>query len=243
MQNDSPVPAVYQRAGHCPVCDADTTFSAANSWYRDHLLCANCRSIPRERALMLALRRERPDWVTLRIHESSPSKQAASQKFSTECQAYIATQFFPGVGLGAMHQGFRNENLERQSFSDACFDLVITQDVMEHVNKPDMACAEIARTLVPGGLYIFTAPTEKGRTETARASEILPNGEIKHFLPPSYHGNPVDPNGSLVTFKYGYDFPKLISMWSKMDVEVLRFSDHHHGIIGDYTEVYVCRKR
>jgi 2-polyprenyl-3-methyl-5-hydroxy-6-metoxy-1,4-benzoquinol methylase len=35
---------------------------------------------------------------------------------------------------------------------------VITQDVMEHVFDPHHAFKEIARTLKPGGLHIFTTP-------------------------------------------------------------------------------------
>ena len=48
--------------------------------------------------------------------------------------------------------------------------------------------------------------------------------------------------GSLVTFHYGYDFAELISAWSGFDVEVSRFHDHRHGVIGDFTEVYLARR-
>ena len=48
--------------------------------------------------------------------------------------------------------------------------------------------------------------------------------------------------GALVTFHYGYDFAELISAWSGFDVEVTRFHDHRHGVIGDFTEVYLARR-
>ena len=60
---------------------------------------------------------------------------------------------------------------------------------------------------------------------------------------PEYHGNPVSNAGSLVTFHYGYDFAELIAAWSGLDVEVVRFHDHRHGVIGEFTEVYLAVKR
>ena len=59
---------------------------------------------------------------------------------------------------------------------------------------------------------------------------------------PEYHGNPVSDAGSLVTFHYGYDFAELITAWSGLDVEIVRFHDHRHGVIGDFTEVYVATR-
>ncbi|WP_262296545.1 hypothetical protein [Microvirga sesbaniae] len=64
---------------------------------------------------------------------------------------------------------------------------------------------------------------------------------------PEYHGNPADPSdpegGSLVTYRYGYDVADLIAEWAPFDVEIRRFNDRTHGIIAEFTEVIVCRKR
>jgi 2-polyprenyl-3-methyl-5-hydroxy-6-metoxy-1,4-benzoquinol methylase len=47
-----------------------------------------------------------------------------------------------------MHpHGFRCEDIESLSFGNESFDLVITQDVMEHVLNPALAFAEIGRIL------------------------------------------------------------------------------------------------
>jgi SAM-dependent methyltransferase len=43
-------------------------------------------------------------------------------------------------------------------FTDGCFDLVICQDVVEHVPSPLDLAAEIARVLRPGGALYLTAP-------------------------------------------------------------------------------------
>lgn len=232
----------YERDGFCPICQQAVTFTAKNSWYRDHLYCSRCGSIPRERALALVLERNVPAWRTLVIHESSPCPRGISHKLKREAQSYTATQFFPGKPLGAVVSGFRNENLEKQTFADASLDLVITLDVMEHVNEPEIVFREVARTLKPGGAYLFTVPTYKHRTESERRSRYMPDGSIQHFAEPEYHGNPVSDAGSLVTFHYGYDLAELIHQWSGMNVEVSRFHDPSRGIIGEFTEVYWATK-
>jgi SAM-dependent methyltransferase len=235
-------PPVYASEGFCPVCQTAARFSARHAWHRDHLLCDNCGSIPRERALALVLEERFPNWRKLRIHESSPEPRGTSRKLAQECSGYVASQYFADLAPGAMRNGFRNENLERQSFADRAFDLVVTLDVMEHVNDPEACFKEIWRTLRPGGAYIFTTPTYKGSPESERVARFMPDGGVEHYREPEYHGNPVDPRGSLVTFRYGYDLPELIRTWAPFDTRVCRFHDHRHGVIGEFTEVYLCAR-
>lgn len=192
---------------------------------------------------MLVLRREYPHWRFSAIHESSSGNRGASRIIAQQCRNYIATQFYPSEVPGAMIHNFRNENLEKQTFPDRCFDLVVSLDVMEHVNQPAAVFQEVARTLRSGGAYLFTTPTYKGKAKTERRAEYMADGSIQHYAEPEYHGNPISADGSLVTFHFGYDLPQLIFEWSGMDVKVERFWDPYHGIIGDFTEVYLCQKR
>lgn len=233
----------YETSGYCPICSSPATFTAVYDWFRDHLKCSGCGSVPRERALALVLSRSFPSWRQAQMHESSPGDRGISPKLGRECQGYLPTQFFPGEVLGSIVNGVRNENLERQTFPDHTFTLVITLDVMEHVGEPDKVMREVARTLVSGGSYVFTVPTYKGKVESERRARYLSDGTAEYFAEPEFHGNPVSDQGALVTFHYGYDLPELIHQWSGLDVEVVRFHDHRHGLIGDMTEVYICTKR
>lgn len=233
---------VYHASGYCPICEADVEFTAQHDWYRDHLLCSRCGSIPRERALALVLGRRFPNWRNLAIHESSPHPRGASLKLKRECKSYVASHYFPGKPLGMVVDGFRNEDLEVQTFLDESFDLVVTLDVMEHVNQPGDVLREVERTLKPGGAYIFTSPTYKDRVTSERRALYNTDGSILHHAAPEYHGNPINDAGSLVTFHYGYDFAERVFDWSGLDVEVVRFHDHSHGLIGEFTEVYVATK-
>src|SRR5579862_2545780 len=134
--------------GHCPICESATFFVKHGDWLRDEYLCVRCRSIPRFRALIYALQICYPGWRDLRIFESSPGG-ASSEKLARECASYQSAHFFPDVAPGEFKDGVRCENLEALTFGDSVFDLVVTQDVFEHVFHPDAAFREIARVLAP----------------------------------------------------------------------------------------------
>jgi SAM-dependent methyltransferase len=228
--------------GFCPVCSEPTTFVSTDPWFRDHLRCDRCGSIPRERAVALVLRSVAHDWRNMRVHECSPGGRGISAKIARECAAYIGTNYNPNFPLGAQVDQFRNENFENQTFPDAQFDLVLSLDVTEHLFNPAAAYRETFRTLKRGGTYVHTFPIDKWQTEAAVACAELHAGEIRHLREPEYHGNPIDERGSLVTFRYGYEIYQRIQEWAEFDVSIIRFSDRTHGILGEYTDVVVCRK-
>ncbi|WP_262296544.1 class I SAM-dependent methyltransferase [Microvirga sesbaniae] len=92
---------------------------------------------------MLALKAVAPDWYNKEIHESSPGSSGVSVRLRNSCRFYTPTHYFPGIPLGTLHQGYRCEDLEKQTFEDEAFDLVITQDVLEHVFDPAAVHREI----------------------------------------------------------------------------------------------------
>lgn len=232
----------YEARGFCPICEAATVFASRYEWLRDHLLCTRCRSIPRERAIAIVLNRLVPRWRDLAIHESSPAQRGISLKLARECARYIATHFFAAQPLGTTVNGFRNEDLEHQTFADESFDLVVSLDVMEHVNEPGAVFREVWRTLRYGGYYLFTTPTYKGLLASERRARYSANGQEVLVEPAEYHGNPISDQGSLVTFHYGYDLPELIASWACFDTTVFRFHDRRRGVLGEFTEVYLCEK-
>lgn len=123
--------------GWCPICETDVVFSSIHDWFRDHLLCSECGSIPRERALFRVKKERFPNYRDLVIHETSPGNRGASTKLAKECAGYSVSQYFRDVEPGKAHQsGVRCENLESLSFVDSSFDLFVSQDVMEHVFDP-----------------------------------------------------------------------------------------------------------
>lgn len=229
--------------GVCPACDQETVFSSRTHNYRGNLYCANCGSVPRERALAWALTAFAPDWRDLDLHESSPAARSLSLRLKAEGTRYIDSQFFPGAPLGQPHDGVRCENLEALTFADESLDLHVHLDVLEHVNQPKDCFAEMERTLRPGGRMIFTTPIYGTRPKTERRALYTKEG-VRHLAKPEYHGNPVSADGALVTFHYGADFANLIRAWApRCGVMMLTPLEPYYGIVGGFREVFVVTKR
>jgi SAM-dependent methyltransferase len=191
---------------------------------------------------MCAIAAIQPDWRRLAIHESSPGQGGLSAKLQRECPLYVASQYDRSIRFGERHPfGHRSEDLEAQTFGDASFDLVVTQDVFEHLFRPDEAIREIARTLKPGGAYLMTVPLVGKEQPTTRRASLI-GGEVVHHLEPQHHGNPIDPNGSLVTIDWGYDIAAILSEASGMPTTIESFDDPRRGLQAEYLDVVVCRK-
>jgi len=230
----------YEHYGYCPICRVATKFVARQSWFRDHYLCERCGSLPRQRALIQVLEDLIPHWRDIEIYEVSPSGPA-SDRLCRDCPGYVATYCYAGVALGTMHQGFRCEDVEALTFPDAQFDLVITQEVFEHVLDYRKGFREVMRTLRPGGAHLFTTPKYRGlRRSEERA--VRENGTVRNLTEPEYHGNPIDSAGSLVTVHYGDDLPEIIWHETHCPTTVYVIHDTRTGTIAEFMDVFVTRK-
>ena len=240
IKDGVPVPLI-ENTGYCPTCDQDVTFIAHNEWYRDHYLCTNCGSLPRERALMATIETYCPNWRTLSIHESSPSDRGASKRLASESPHYIPSQYFPDQEPGSLVGNMRCEDLEALSFNDESIDLHITQDVLEHVFHPSKVFKEIARTLKPGGMHICTVPLVNKETPSTLRARIE-NNDIVYLEPEQYHGNPVGDGRALVTVDWGFDICRHIFEASGLYTYIVHMDDLSKGIRAEYIEVLVTVK-
>jgi hypothetical protein len=232
----------FSHKGHCVCCESEVTFEAHDSWLRDSYFCMNCKCKARERALMTTIEKYYPNWKNLAVHESSPIKRGASLKLRKYSTNYLASQYYPSQEFGSMIDGFKNEDLENQTFADETFDIVITQDVMEHIYNPEKAFKEIGRTLKKGGAHIFTVPIINRHMKTEVWATPGANGEANFLKTPEFHGNPVDPNGSPVTMHWGFDMVDFIKKASGLDTDVVDLYDKNLGIMGEFNEVFVTIK-
>jgi SAM-dependent methyltransferase len=226
--------------GYCPICQKRTLFIKFHPWLRDNYKCINCQSIPRWRALIIALNFFYPSWQESEIHESSPGGRS-SDFIRKKCKKYSNSFYFPDAQLGSYKNGNRCENLENTTFDDETFDIFITQDVFEHINHPNLAFKEIARVLKPGGMHFFTVPLYRNLKQT-RPRIVENNGEIQYLLDPVYHDNPIDEKGSLVTVDYGLDLPDFIFKESKLTTTIFLQKDISQGLDAEFLEVFISKK-
>jgi SAM-dependent methyltransferase len=239
----------FTHVGFCPACEQKATFNASSPYFRGSLKCDRCGSIPRQRAIMHVLSHYFPHWRNAKIHEGSPGWDIVSQRLAGESTAYTASQYDTSVPFGSVVDAPRmpckmylSENLEAQTFPDETFDIVITQDVFEHVFHPDRAIREIARTLRPGGATLMTVPIIR-RNRPSQRRAALANGGIEHILEPEFHGNPLTKSGSLVTIDWGYDIVAYLHHHSGLSFMMVNIDSIDLGIRADFNEVLIGLKR
>lgn len=137
-------------------------------------------------------------------------------------QNYIRTFYSTDVQLGSTNdEGVRCEDITNLTFEDSSVDIIISSDVLEHVDDFPAALKESERVLKPGGFHLFSVPTLSGKNtdgtainseKTVKRATVISNGTIEHYLPPQYHGDPLNPeNGILAFWSFGLDLPQKFS--------------------------------
>jgi GT2 family glycosyltransferase/SAM-dependent methyltransferase len=147
----------------------------------------------------------------------------------------------PDVPAGKTRDGIQHQDLERLGLATASQDLVVSCDVLEHVNEPQAALRELARVLRPGGHLLFTVPFSWHTRENRRRARLV-DGAVEHLVPPSYHGNPMDPNGSLAFFDYGWELLDWVRDAGFRDVSVLCYWSADLGHLGGMLEAFHARR-
>ena len=97
------------------------------------------------------------------------------------------SEWFDGIEPGEVHDSVRCEDLQRLSYPDGYFDIILTSETIEHVPDPDNAWHEIHRALKVGGYHIFTIPVIPSRKESVTRAKIL-DSKREDYLEPAYHG-------------------------------------------------------
>lgn len=254
--SDLPPGASESTAGFCLVCGERTRFDSwepiATACKRNTFICRSCKSIarnrhiartilelfptePRSRSLAEFARR-----TPVRILHTCAS--GALHEILKKAVGYRVTEFYDGVPSGAMVDGIECQNLEGTTFPEHAFDLVITEDIFEHVADPEQACRELRRILRPGGYHVSTIAVywDKPRSEV-RAT--LRNGRVEHFLPKVYHGDPNRPEGALVFVDFGADIvERYLSLTGRTEVLWSNKNEHDEKQYAIYNNmVFVSR--
>jgi SAM-dependent methyltransferase len=110
---------------------------------------------------------------------------------------FLGSEYTTDPGLKADLFPIPTEDLHSLSFSDRSFDIAVVNEVFEHIPFLDRALAELARILKPGGTLVSTFPFLALNEESVVRARMV-GGKIEHLTEPEYHGNPIDPKGSLV---------------------------------------------
>jgi SAM-dependent methyltransferase len=151
--------------------------------------------------------------------------------------------FGPSYSPGSTVDGIRHEDVMNLSFDDDSFDRVLSFDVLEHVPDPDSAFSELFRVLKPGGTLIFSVPfSSDSPTDIVRAS-IEGDGSITHHMPAEYHGNPVDPEGGALCFRYfGWEMLDMLRNIGFSNVRCLAYWSEEQGYLGQEQYLFMAMR-
>lgn len=235
-----------ERFGYCEVCGYIGAFQQLQGSIREGYKCSNCSASLRYRhqaAVIISKYTDggsdsfaelvkEPAFQQLHVYE--PGIIGPFRKYLTEHPNYTTSYLWDDVELGDSKDGVRCENLERLTFDDDSFDLVISSDIFEHVRKPYEAFAEIHRVLKPGGMHVFTVPLKWPLPESTISRVDTSGAEDIPILPEIYHGSPTNSEGSLVYTDFGLDLAE--------DLEKIGFrTEVHKG--AQYNVTFYSEKR
>lgn len=209
---------VESRFSYCPVCGLHGVFrSYAPREFpckRNDFICQHCTSVGRNRHVAIAvLDAFKADTSAASLKDFALNfggsiyitcvKEAVYEAVKMG-RNVVSSEYVDGVEPGTVKNGILCQDIQSTTFADNSFDLIITEDVLEHVPNPERAFTEIRRILKPGGYHIGTIPVSwDQKVSFARAR--IENGSIVHLVEPEYHGDPFRPEGVLAFTTYGSD--------------------------------------
>ena len=210
------------------------TFSASPS-LRCGMVCANGIN-GRARLILRLITQLHLDSGTCALFEDHSALSAALER--TTALSLSKSEFIDETLPSGTEISWRNNKVVQQdmtcsSYRDAEFDLVIHNDVLEHIPDITAAFTELYRILKPGGSLLFTVPFFVQLNENLPLAEITAEGSIKQLVdPPEYHGDPV--RGEVLTFwHFGWGLLDVIRNAGFETAELLLFYDPVSGIMSD----------
>jgi SAM-dependent methyltransferase len=204
-------------AGVCNVAGTDAKFRVASDNFREDLIAEGYGTISRHRQAVCALS------LSIFAHPHATLAEIAAYLNSHKLKVYLAEArsslfsflqkylkpelFVCSEYFGAEHRSgdvvgeVLHQDLQRTSFADAEFDIVLTFEVFEHI--PDVLAAEreVVRILKAGGIYCFTVPFMPESEHDLILAELDEAGEVRHYAEPQYHGDPVRPEEGILVYR------------------------------------------
>lgn len=161
----------------CPVCQGSfRKFLPYGVKTRENALCPKCLSLERHRLIWLYLK-EKTNFFSapLKVLHFA-AEPCFRQKFKQlKNLDYLTADLDPA--LGDLKLDLLNIGLP-----DNQFDVVICNNVLEHVGDDRQAMRELYRILKPGGWALLQVPIEMDRSETYENPAITsPTAREKHF--------------------------------------------------------------
>jgi len=245
----------FEVAGYCLCCDLESQFLVDLEWggykegeqlrpnWRERMVCPTCQMNNRQRLVATLIKQS----LQGKTHQSIYLMEQVTPIFGwaqNHCAEHTLTgseYLGPGHASGTHIEGIRHEDIENMSFASSSLDLIVSNDVFEHVPNYLKALAECSRVLKPGGMLIATIPFHSNSPESVVRAQFK-EGNIEHLLPAQYHGNPVSQEGSLVFTDFGWDLLSAVQDQGFQDAAIDYYASIPFGHLGGGMGVFVLTK-
>jgi len=227
----------FPQHGYCDICQKEVDFRLENIWgcTTEGLGCSSCGLNMRLRYIFSKIRELYRLGHKVYISEEVTRFHAI---LKDQIPGLVGSEYDPASEL----KNVRHEDSTCLSFADDSFDLVLSNDVFEHVFDYRAAFREAYRVLKPGGQFLFHIPFHVERDETTVRAVLYENGEIQNLEPPVYHGNPISEQGALLINDFGWDILDDVSGCGFQDVHIKMRRDYEKGYLGALCFVFYAKK-
>lgn len=147
---------------------------------------------------------------------------------------FLGSEFTFDPGLQKWMYPIICEDLQNLSLPTGVFDIVSTNEVLEHVPSIDKALREIVRILRPGGWHIGTVPFHFFSEQGDLRAILDGAGETIHLLEPEYHGDPMNEGGVLVFEIPGWDLIERARRAGFRDAFMRFVVSEKHGVVAEH---------
>jgi SAM-dependent methyltransferase len=237
--------------GICLVCAAPAQFwgdwvysDGEHINFRERLVCPTCGMNNRQRFMahlvQQTLEIERRAPVIHLFEQVTPFFAWALDHLPGEVKG--SEYLGPGVESGEVIDGVRHEDGLALSFPDESLDVMVSNDVFEHVPDIDRVLRECTRVLRRRSRLFFSVPFVEDRDESTQRAELR-DGQIVELLPAEYHGNPVSSEGSLVFYEHGWDLLGQCLEAGFDDAYLLGYWNALYGHLGDGLQLIFVAER
>ncbi len=245
--------------GTCNVSASETEFIISSANLREDVVSTVSSSINRHRQLVCTLSMAlfgRPSFslagIAAHINQNSLKVYIAEAnsvmsdflKRNLKPELIVSSEYFgPDHRSGEKVKGILHQDLQRTSFGDETFDILVTSEVFEHIPDAISAEKEVMRILKPGGVYCFTVPFLPAAEHDLILASMDERGTIQYFAEPQFHGDPIRPEEGILVYRL-FSFNDMKQRFESLGHEFksYRFWSKALGILGDDCWAHAVRK-